>query len=163
MPISAKRLSKVLSSFSRDPSSNGSASPVASSDTSAGMAPVVEPAAPESDKKLKIEEEVKVAKAEKPLPTFDELPMFKNMPGCAWSVWGEKDQLGTVNILTEEVVARAAKEEMKCELKFLFSRRELLNIRLYRLGKCVSLNWSVLFFRKSSSMMYLRSTIVISM
>jgi hypothetical protein len=49
----------------------------------------------------------------KELPTFDELPMFKNMPGCAWSVWGETDQLGTVNMLTEEVVAKAAKEEIK--------------------------------------------------
>jgi hypothetical protein len=51
------------------------------------------------------------------LPTYDELPMFKDMPGCAWSLWGEKDQLGTVNLLTEEVVARAANEEIKyCSL-----------------------------------------------
>ena len=44
------------------------------------------------------------------LPTFDELPAYKNFKGCAWSVWGEGDQLGTVNLLTPEVVSEAAKE-----------------------------------------------------
>lgn len=47
------------------------------------------------------------------LPTFDELPHFKNFSGCAWDVWGPTDQLGTVNLLTDEVVQRAAKEEVK--------------------------------------------------
>jgi hypothetical protein len=51
--------------------------------------------------------------AAKPLPSFDELPSFRNFPGCAWSVWGPEDQLGTVNLLTEEVVQRAASEEVK--------------------------------------------------
>lgn len=46
----------------------------------------------------------------KPLPTFDELPNFHQYTGCAWSVWGEGDELGTVNLLTEKVVAEAAKE-----------------------------------------------------
>ena len=50
---------------------------------------------------------------ETPLPSFDELPWFKNFPGCAWGVWGPEDQLGTVNLLTEEVVQRAAAEEIK--------------------------------------------------
>jgi len=50
---------------------------------------------------------------ETPLPTFDELPWFKNFPGCAWGVWGPEDQLGTVNLLTEEMVQRAAAEEIK--------------------------------------------------
>ncbi|PPQ91943.1 hypothetical protein CVT25_000986 [Psilocybe cyanescens] len=50
---------------------------------------------------------------EMPLPTFDELPPFKNFPGCAWGVWGADDQLGTVNLLTEEVVQSAAREEIK--------------------------------------------------
>lgn len=54
------------------------------------------------------------AVADKALPTFDELPSFKNFPGCAWDVWGPDDQLGTVNLLTEEVVQRAAKEEIRC-------------------------------------------------
>jgi len=56
------------------------------------------------------------------LPTFDELPKFKNFTGCAWGIWGEKDELGTVNLLTDEVVARTAKEEIKS-------------------GRRVSLNW----------------------
>ena len=44
------------------------------------------------------------------LPTFDELPPYKNFKGCAWEVWGKDDQLGTVNLLTPEVVKEAALE-----------------------------------------------------
>lgn len=51
--------------------------------------------------------------SEKPLPTFDELPAYKNFSGCAWAVWGPDDQLGTVNLLTEDVVKKAAEEEIK--------------------------------------------------
>lgn len=47
------------------------------------------------------------------LPTFDELPHYKDFAGCAWGVWGKEDQLGTVNILTEDVVKRATTEEIK--------------------------------------------------
>ena len=47
------------------------------------------------------------------LPTFDELPHFKDFAGCAWEVWGKNDQLGTVNLLTEEVVKEAAKDLAK--------------------------------------------------
>lgn len=50
--------------------------------------------------------------SEPELPTYDKLPMFKNIPGCAWGLWGEDDQLGTVNLLTEKVVQRAAREEI---------------------------------------------------
>ncbi|TRM57164.1 hypothetical protein BD626DRAFT_225283 [Schizophyllum amplum] len=60
------------------------------------------------------------------LPAFDELPRYKDMAGCAWGVWGKDDQLGTVNILTEEVVKRAATEEI-------------------RTGKTCSLNWPINF------------------
>ncbi|TFK45921.1 hypothetical protein OE88DRAFT_1739877 [Heliocybe sulcata] len=60
------------------------------------------------------------------LPTFDELPAFKNFPGCAWGVWGSDDQLGTINLLTEEVVKRAAQEEI-------------------RTGRTVCLNWPINF------------------
>ena len=49
----------------------------------------------------------------KTIPTFDELPNFKNLTGCAWDVWGKDDQLGTVGMLTPEVVQRAAKEEIR--------------------------------------------------
>lgn len=48
--------------------------------------------------------------AERQLPSFDELPQFHDMTGCAWDVWGKEDQLGTVNLLTEAVVAEAVKE-----------------------------------------------------
>lgn len=51
--------------------------------------------------------------SEKPLPTFDELPAYKNFPGCAWGIWGPEDQLGTVNLLTEAVVKKSAEEEIK--------------------------------------------------
>lgn len=46
------------------------------------------------------------------LPTFDELPPFHDMPGCGW-IWGEDDQLGTVNLLSDEVVQRACREEVR--------------------------------------------------
>lgn len=49
------------------------------------------------------------------LPEFDDLPKFHDFTGCAWSVWGSDDQLGTVNLLTEEVVKQAAKEEIQYE------------------------------------------------
>lgn len=50
---------------------------------------------------------------EKALPAYDELPMYKNFPGCAWAVWGADDQLGTVNLLTKDVVQRAVAEEVR--------------------------------------------------
>ena len=47
------------------------------------------------------------------LPTFKELPNFEEFTGCAWGVWPEDDELGTVNLLTEDVVLQAAKEEIR--------------------------------------------------
>lgn len=45
------------------------------------------------------------------VPDFDDIPIVPGMPhGCAWTVWGEGDQLETLNLLTPEVVARAAQE-----------------------------------------------------
>ncbi|KAJ6630357.1 hypothetical protein B0H10DRAFT_1984324 [Mycena sp. CBHHK59/15] len=63
------------------------------------------------------------------IPAYDALPAYKNMPGCAWSVWGPQDELGTVNLLTEDVVKTAAGEEI-------------------RIGKCISLNWPLNFPEK---------------
>ncbi|EJD06153.1 uncharacterized protein FOMMEDRAFT_153542 [Fomitiporia mediterranea MF3/22] len=62
------------------------------------------------------------------LPSFDELSKFHEFGGCAWDVWGAGDELGTVNLLTEDVVRDAAKENgSNCVLKLrrrpLFSRR----------------------------------------
>ncbi|EST08011.1 putative cyclase [Kalmanozyma brasiliensis GHG001] len=58
------------------------------------------------------------------LPDYRELPAEGGWPGCAWDVWGRGDQLGTINLLTESVVLRAAKENIKT-------------------GRTVSLNWPV--------------------
>ncbi|KAF8514692.1 hypothetical protein BU17DRAFT_94199 [Hysterangium stoloniferum] len=60
------------------------------------------------------------------LPKFHELPSLAGMPGCAWEVWGKDDELGTVNLLTDEVVAKAAKEEIKS-------------------GKRITLSWPINF------------------
>jgi hypothetical protein len=60
------------------------------------------------------------------LPNYDELPAFHEYPGCAWDVWGKGDQLGTINLLTPEVVQKAAQEEI-------------------RTGRSVSLNWPINF------------------
>ncbi|KAI0668301.1 hypothetical protein C8Q78DRAFT_980151 [Trametes maxima] len=59
------------------------------------------------------------------LPTYDELPNFKDFSGCAWEVWGKDDQLGTINLLTDEVVKEASKE--------------------IKTGKAVCLNWPIQF------------------
>lgn len=48
--------------------------------------------------------------ANRQLPSFDELPKFHEYTGCGWGVWGDDDELGTVNLLTEQVVAEAARE-----------------------------------------------------
>jgi hypothetical protein len=52
------------------------------------------------------------------LPTFDELPSFEGMKGCAWQVWTNPEagfdvELGTVNLLTPNVVQKAAQEEIR--------------------------------------------------
>ena len=47
------------------------------------------------------------------LPKFDDLPSFREYTGCAWGVWGEGDQLGTINLLTDTIVKAAAKENIQ--------------------------------------------------
>lgn len=43
------------------------------------------------------------------LPTFAELPVAAGAPpGSAWGLWGADDRVGTLNLLTEESVRRAA-------------------------------------------------------
>lgn len=48
------------------------------------------------------------------IPDFDDLPKVEGMPqGCAWGVFdkdGNKDLLGTLNLLTPDVVTAAATE-----------------------------------------------------
>ncbi|KAF9878094.1 isopropanol dehydrogenase [Colletotrichum karsti] len=46
-------------------------------------------------------------------PDFEDLPLDKKGPhGNAWGLWGPDDQLGTLNLLTDDVVANAAKENI---------------------------------------------------
>jgi hypothetical protein len=49
-----------------------------------------------------------------PRPPFDALPLDKSGPaGNAWGLYGKEDQLGSLNLLTPETVANAAKSEIK--------------------------------------------------
>lgn len=58
------------------------------------------------------------------LPNFDQLPVKPgNPPHSAWGLWGERDEVGTINLLTPERVAQAA--------------------RLVRSGKVFALNWEL--------------------
>jgi hypothetical protein len=59
------------------------------------------------------------------LPAFKDLPPVAGLPhGCAWGIWdknGEKDQLGSLNLLTPEIVREAGKEietGERCVLKY---------------------------------------------
>jgi hypothetical protein len=47
-------------------------------------------------------------------PDFSALPVNNKGPrGNAWGLWGEDDQLGTLNHLTAERVRVAAREEIR--------------------------------------------------
>lgn len=42
-------------------------------------------------------------------PGFDQLPYRPNDPkASAWGLWGDQDELGTLNLLTPELVKKAA-------------------------------------------------------
>ncbi|KAL8694634.1 MAG: hypothetical protein Q9218_000729 [Villophora microphyllina] len=48
------------------------------------------------------------------LPDFNDLPLNPgNPPHSAWGLYGTHDQLGTLDRLTDELVATAAKDEIK--------------------------------------------------
>lgn len=61
------------------------------------------------------------------VPAYKDLPPVPGMPhGCTWGLWdsnGQRDQLGTLNLLTPEVVLEARKE--------------------IQLGVSVAINWSM--------------------
>ncbi|CAE6525435.1 unnamed protein product [Rhizoctonia solani] len=58
------------------------------------------------------------------LPAFKDLPLRPEYPPhAAWGVWGEKDELGTVNNITPETITAASKE--------------------IKLGLSIPLNWSM--------------------
>jgi len=107
--MATKRLSKILSWMS--PASKGHNKTESSVSQEAPAPAETVAAAPSSDAKPEVNGHSKDSKWSN-LPNFDELPMFKDMKGCAWEVWGKTDQLGTINLLTDEVVKRAASEEI---------------------------------------------------
>lgn len=42
-------------------------------------------------------------------PQFESLPIGRNDPkASAWGLWGDQDELGTLNILTQDVIKKAA-------------------------------------------------------
>lgn len=44
-------------------------------------------------------------------PAFDELPLRRGDPkGSAWTLWGGDDELGTLNLITEDVTRASAAE-----------------------------------------------------
>lgn len=48
------------------------------------------------------------------IPDFEDLPLRKSDPHhSAWGLYGDKDELGMLNRLTDERVAAAAKSEIK--------------------------------------------------
>jgi hypothetical protein len=68
------------------------------------------------------------------IPAFEDLPLRKGDPHhSAWGLYGEKDELGTLNRLTGERVVSAARQEVRNgtryvnNLKFDFI---VFNIRL---------------------------------
>ena len=48
------------------------------------------------------------------IPRFADLPLRKgDPPYSAWGMYGPDDELGTLNRLTDELVARTAREEIR--------------------------------------------------
>ncbi|CAH0053809.1 unnamed protein product [Clonostachys solani] len=59
---------------------------------------------------------VPIKSLEKSRPKFSELPLAPtDPPASAWGLWGDQDELGTLNLLTTDVVRRAAKEVVNGE------------------------------------------------
>lgn len=56
------------------------------------------------------------------IPSFDSLPLRDGDPHhSAWGLYGDDDQLGTLNRLTDERVAAAAKNEIQKGTRYVFS------------------------------------------
>ncbi len=57
------------------------------------------------------------------LPKFTDLPLRKgDPPHSAWGLYGKDDQLGTLNRLTDDVVLKAAKEEIQSGKRSVMQR-----------------------------------------
>lgn len=53
------------------------------------------------------------------LPKLSELPLKEGDPHhSAWGLYGKDDELGTLNRLTDEVVLRAAREEIRSGVRY---------------------------------------------
>lgn len=60
-----------------------------------------------------------------PRPNFDELPLKQTDPkGSAWGLWGDTDERGTLNLITNDVVRAALAESVEgkvVNLKYFFA------------------------------------------
>jgi len=53
------------------------------------------------------------------IPKLSELPLDKGDPHhSAWGLYGKDDELGTLNRLTDDVVLRAAREEIQMGIRY---------------------------------------------
>ncbi len=54
------------------------------------------------------------------IPRFEDLPLRKGDPHhSAWGLYGENDELGTLNRLTDERVVAAARAEIKSGVRYI--------------------------------------------
>lgn len=61
------------------------------------------------------------------IPAFDDLPLREGDPfHSAWGLYGGKDELGTLNRLTDERVATAAKTELKTGVRCVLNSQPTL-------------------------------------
>lgn len=59
------------------------------------------------------------------IPSYDSLPLRKGDPHhSAWGLYGDDDQLGTLNRLTDERVAAAAKSEIQKGIRYVYHTRD---------------------------------------
>lgn len=58
------------------------------------------------------------------IPSFDDLPLREGDPHhSAWGLYGDNDELGTLNRLTDERVAAAAKNEIQKGTRYVSAGR----------------------------------------
>jgi hypothetical protein len=54
------------------------------------------------------------------IPAFDDLPLRKGDPHhSAWGLYGEKDEIGALNRLTNERVVEAARGEVRSGVRYV--------------------------------------------
>lgn len=69
---------------------------------------------------LKMAPQVKLN--ENGIPSYDSLPLREGDPHhSAWGLYGDNDELGTLNRLTDERVAAAAKNEIQKGVRYVWS------------------------------------------